>query len=523
MSDPFRPSARSILDFGKAIGDAFFTVADKLDAAEATTQFNNGQESLRRSVNQFSLDLQSDPDWKNYQNKGAKFIDQQNQLIDKLATNGRAKQMLQQWWMDQRDTLSARVGEEQLKGRRNETIGTANKNINDTMQDVVSGTIDAETGKAKLRALQDPLVRSNMVDRATAEANYKDWDHKIDQAAVTHGAFSQIKIKTPDGLPNFQAAHDFLANPKNTTGLSDAEVEMIDNKITHMEMVQDSEDKRTNDKLEQPLGEMYSKVMLGEEGLPDFKNLIDQSRKQWTGKEKGERDRKWASYYEQELRSQKENIRAAEKDNPIAEGLQIDSTNQLIEPGVTVSNAWDALSKHKITFNQFKGVQAAASPRVKAMALPFEADFKTDVSMKPEVIKAMNLALADFRSWVGDNMQGITDEKMKAKAESLRADALKGVVTTAAAQAFAPGSYQARVAAAVSAAAAGKPLDIHELPRAPQETEVPKVFADKKITVARSQATNGTTYYDGADGKTYQVSKAGKLLWWDGKTWQTLK
>lgn len=64
MSDAFRPSPKAILDLGNAVSDFFFTVADKMDAAEATTQFNNGQESLRRSTNQFYLGLQGDPNWK---------------------------------------------------------------------------------------------------------------------------------------------------------------------------------------------------------------------------------------------------------------------------------------------------------------------------------------------------------------------------------------------------------------------------------------------------------------------------
>lgn len=304
MSDAFRPSPKAILDLGNAVSDFFFTVADKMDAAEATTQFNNGQESLRRSTNQFYLGLQGDPNWKGYQEKGAKFVNDQNQLIDKLATNPRAKQALQQWWMSQRDSLEVKVGQAAYDGRSNETLGTATKSINGVMQDVVSGTLDAESAKAKLRVLQNPLVQSNLVDKDVAEDNYKKWDHTIDVGSTTHQAFSLLRQKTADGLPNFQAAHDFLSDPKNTPGLSDVEVEQIDNRITHLEAVQDSEDKRTNDKLEGPLGDMYSKVMTGDATLGDFKSLIQQSRGQWAGKEKGERDRKWSGYYESEIRAE---------------------------------------------------------------------------------------------------------------------------------------------------------------------------------------------------------------------------
>jgi hypothetical protein len=370
------------MEAGNAVTDLFFTIADKLYAAEATTQFNNVQESLRRSVNDFSLNLQSDPDWKSYQEKGAKFIDEQNQIIDKMATNGHAKQALQQWWMSQRDTLMEKVGQQAWNGRANETVGTATKSINDTMQSVVSGTLSADEGKAKLRVLQDPLVRSNLVDKPTAEANYKDWDHKIDQAAATHGAFALIRQKTADGLPNFQAAHDFLADPKNTAGLSDTEVEQIDNRVTHLETVQDSEDKRANDKLEAPLGDMYSKVMLGDAGLPDFKSIIEQSRGKWVGKEKGERNRKWAGYYEQEVRAEQTAARAVRTERG---GYDTDAANnlqtQMYDPEMTKEQKFDLINKSTgITTNDRK--KLASSIKNSSTALHDSAERIQGMSAK---------------------------------------------------------------------------------------------------------------------------------------------
>jgi hypothetical protein len=521
MSD-FRPSPSAIMEAGNAVTDLFFTIADKLYAAEATTQFNNVQESLRRSVNDFSLNLQSDPDWKSYQEKGAKFIDEQNQIIDKMATNGHAKQALQQWWMSQRDTLMEKVGQAQWNGRANETIGTANKSINDTMQSVVSGTLSADEGKAKLRVLQDPLVRSNLVDKATAEANYKDWDHKIDQAAATHGAFALIRQKTADGLPNFQAAHDFLADPKNTLGLSDVEVEQIDTRVTHLETVQDSEDKRTNDKLEAPLGDVYSKVMLGDAGLPEFKAIIEQSRGKWVGKDKGERDRKWAGYYESEIRSLRADKKAAEKDNSVFDGLLADSTNENIDQSVIIDNARDLMAKHEISATQYKQVLAAVSPRVKARVKAYEEVFKTDPkNMTPEDIKGMQTALGYYRSWAADNMDA-TDKELSSQAQFYKNQAVNKVLKNL-------DSYYTARRQAMSAVAAGETLPLtpgglEGFPFGPQTPSYPQQLVSKlkNISILGTQIANGTTYYNGSDGKTYQVSKSGSILWWDGKKWQTM-
>jgi len=522
MSD-FRPSPSAIMEAGNAVTDLFFTIADKLYAAEATTQFNNVQESLRRSVNDFSLNLQSDPDWKSYQEKGAKFIDEQNQIIDKMATNGHAKQALQQWWMSQRDTLMEKVGQQAWNGRANETVGTATKSINDTMQSVVSGTLSADEGKAKLRVLQDPLVRSNLVDKATAEANYKDWDHKIDQAAATHGAFALIRQKTADGLPNFQAAHDFLADPKNTLGLSDVEVEQIDTRVTHLETVQDSEDKRTNDKLEAPLGDVYSKVMLGDAGLPEFKAIIEQSRGKWVGKEKGERDRKWAGYYESEIRSLRADKKAAEKDNSVFDGLLADSTNENIDQSVIIDNARDLMAKHEISATQYKQVLAAVSPRVKARVKAYEEVFKTDPkNMTPEDIKGMQTALGYYRSWAADNMDA-TDKELSSQAQFYKNQAVNKVLKNL-------DSYYTARRQVMSATAAGKPLDIQAIPQQGLSPQSPPQAGSEELTKRGIDAS-----YGGADSKGRIVfkNKAGDFYWKDSASgnwyvnkagkWQILK
>ena len=255
-----------------------------------------------------------------------------------------------------------------------------------------------------------------------------------------------------------------------------------------------------------------------------LKQLIDEAKGKWVGKEIAARDEKWALRFREIIRTIKSDKKAAEADNPIADGLRIDAQNELIDTGVTLNNAKDALAKKQITWNQYKSVQTALSPRVKALALPYESVFKTDTGMDPKVSYAMTLAAATFRSWVGNNMDA-SEADMKKKSDGLHADALKGIVKEAASRTFAPGSYGERVQQGVSDAAAGKPLDIQPLSKPKQAGQQLEDIRKRVGDVIQSIDPSGKSFYRDTKGISYwQDPKTG--VWWskaDVGEWQTLK
>jgi hypothetical protein len=514
------------------------TIFGKLDDAERASEYNNGVETLRRGLTQFDLSLDQNPDWRKYPELAAQKENELWATVDQSTKHQGAKNDLQQTWQQMRDQHLASIGDISNRVRIKTYHADLVKRIDQREKDVEAGTITAaEAAAANEKDLKaasdtsviDPTAAFTTGQQSRAYMQTAEAGRKIREEARANGWDAAIAK-----IPQIAGQYSELKSP----GEIDRFTQTMQTQRDYSEARQVKQDAIANDKTEEPLAKEFSDVMENDGDPSKLKQLIDKAKGKWVGKEIAARDEKWALRFREIIRTIKSDKKAAEADNPIADGLRIDSQNELIDTGVTLNNAKDALAKKQITWNQYKSVQAALSPRVKSMALPYEAVFKTDVSMEPKVIRAMTLAAASFRSWVGNNMDA-SEADMKKKSDDLHKDALKGIVRDAASRAFEPGSYSEKVQQAVSDAAAGKPLDIRpigggidaaagrgftsDVQSARRNSNVPKALSDRNISVTRSQTKDGTTYYEAADGKTYQIAKSGAILWWDGKTWQTLK
>ena len=523
MSD-FHPSPGAVGDLGNAVVNLTGTILGKLDDAQRASEYHNGVETLRRGLTEFDLQLEQNPEWQKYPELAQQ---KENELWAQVQTNTKhqgALNDLQQTWQYMRDSHYQAIGNISNRVRVSQYHGDAVARYDSLEKQVEAGTMTEANASSQMEGDMKSMVASGVFDPTEAFKTLSESRAYMQTSEAARKIRTEAKTNGWDAaiakIPEIAGQYSELKSP----GQIDAFTSTMEKQRYYSEARQVRQDAISNDKTEEPLAKEFSDVMENDGDPSKLKQLIDEAKGKWVGKEIAARDEKWALRFREIIRTIKSDKKAAEADNPIADGLRIDAQNELIDTGVTLNNAKDALAKKQITWNQYKSVQTALSPRVKALALPYESVFKTDTGMDPKVSHAMTLAAATFRSWVGNNMDA-SEADMKKKSDGLHADALKGIVKEAASRTFAPGSYGERVQQGVSDAAAGKPLDIQPLSKPKQAGQQLEDIRKRVGDVIQSIDPSGKSFYRDTKGISYwQDPKTG--VWWskaDVGKWQTLK
>lgn len=498
MSDLFS----SVMKFGN-------TLQSKLDQAEYSSEYNNGMETLRRGLTEFDLQLEKNPDWRKYPELATQKENELWQQVDKSTSHQGAKNDLQTTWQQMRDQHLAKIGDLSNRVRISTYHADLVKRMDGRQKDVEAGTLsaidaqkanDADLKQAGATMVVDPEDSFTASEAFAKEVQYQEASRKIRAIGSTQGWDAAMKAVNP-----MVAQYDHL-NAKNADQLT-LELQRY---ATIARADYNRKVKDNNGKIEDDVMQALFDGNIGKANqiLHDGKFMDEEG-----GLSAADNQYQWFQRIHTYSQDELANKRAADKDNTVSDGFLADATNENINPEVTFSNARDAMIHHQITATQFKQVQSALSPRVKARVQAYEDLFKTDTSMAPDLVNRLKTAQGYFRSWAADNLDA-SDKEISTQAEGFHKQAIDKTLFSS------MSAYYSARREAMSGVAAGKPLNIQAITKAP---EVPQQLTNKKISVTRSQTSNGTTYYDGADGKVYQVAKSGAVLWWDGKTWQTLK
>ena len=500
MSD-FNPTLGAALKSGESIVTALLNKKQAIDNAAGFSEFIQAQSQVLDGMRKFSSQALTDPEIDTLPQRAEENVSNLYNQASKGLKNQAYSQKFQEWFAGAR--------QDHLKNTETTYDTRRIQKAESTFQTGIDTAVKNGDRKTLQQLFDDPTSQFIIQrEQGTKKDQLNAAMGRIDLQDLTAGAMRQLDS---GGIEAAQAFIMDTANlPNVNADLRQKLFEHVKALDTEKQAIQKKQYEDTNNKAEEGLVKK-----LGDRTLTQK----DVDSAGFSGPTSGSLREHWTKNVQEEHRATLADRKASETDNPTADELSLDAANALIEPSITLKQADAAKARHEITKTQWLKVRSIASPRVKALAEPFLERFKTDVSMKPEVIKAMNAAKADFMGAVGNNMEMSRDE-MDKLADSKVEDAVKGVVRDAAVATFSANPYTQRVAGAVSEAAAGKPLDIQPLSKI---SSIPQVFSDKKIAVTGSQTTNGTTYYTGGDGKTYQVSKSGAVLWWDGKTWQILK
>jgi hypothetical protein len=326
----FNPSAGAVFGALESLTNFGLTIYGKLDQADMITQYNAGQELLRRGTNDFFLQLQSEPydatnpggltdeqakqqqmlatlglretpydpaDPNVYVNKWAQAEQDLWEQVDKTVTNPGAKKELYNWWLQQRDAAEAQVAQIQFTAHGNAVIGTATKTSNGLMSDVATGRISADDAKTRIEQIWTPLERTNIIRPEELEDIVSKSAHQIDMISVQQGAFQAMQV--PQGQrPNFDAAYAWLGDPANQAGLTDVEVQTVYNKVKQAEVAQDYQDTQANGKITDKLGDIIVSVDVGGADIKKSNEEYGKLLMQFQGKDAGEMQYKWAARYD---------------------------------------------------------------------------------------------------------------------------------------------------------------------------------------------------------------------------------
>ena len=491
----FTPSNSAVEGLQNSIMNLAGTWVDKLDQANATMQFNNGQEILRRSMNQFELNLQSDPDWRTYDQKAQKFIDDTWKTVDGVVKHQGAKNALNQWWMDQRDSLQARVGESQLNGKRTETIALANGGLDQVMKDASAGADPAQL-KIKVSQIENTLLQGNMTDRVTMQSDIDKYNKQIDMSSLVANAFDLLKTTDPNQIPDDTEFLKFLGNPKNIPpGVTDEQVQSVRRQGQQFVTVQkadyDNRAKQNNDKYESPIEDAIESgnIMQAQKALHDSKFM-----NMFGGESSADIRNKWQSRIDSRanwLTSKDKANKTIEPNGPDFQKYMALAHRGGQDPGDVIDSILNSASAGNMTWEEEKQIESVLDPKVKAKAAPYEKLFSpsvftigmtgTDpkvVAQKTSIESALNYNGGIFDAWLSTHMDATSDQ-MATEAQHLHDEAIKGIVEDAATNIYIP-KYEITGAQALGQPPADKP--------APATSPVAEVTDNKKLVAGLQQA-----------------------------------
>ena len=533
MSTHFTPSPSAVEGLGNAFSNLAVTIGGKLDQATMASQYNNGQEILRRSTNDFLQKLSQDTNTDGYSDKLSQFEDQTWKQLDKVVTHQGARNQLYQWWQGNRDTVESDVQAQSMKVQGQKALGLREATLNS----VLASDMTAEQQKQKYIQTTLPLVQNGLIDPVTAEIDKANFFHSVDVQQATNGAFAFVKKKGLDGMPDFSGAHGFLADPKNTKGLSATEVDTIDKKITTMEHAQDYENQKANASTERNLTEIESAVLMGNGKLSDFLDAINKATFVGTTQAQAQAKLKWAKEYDamvDELARRPKNTTfkiLGDEDNPVLNDL----LTQAMDPRAPNTEAYyNAITlkamkayhtDHTITDTQFEKIANAAKPRTDNRMARYELTLSAPAGSTDVVKNAFTQAKADFANYLNNNPTA-DSAQVDAYAQKVHDMAVKGIASKAGATYFSDAATAILGGAPITAGQpSGRPFETPQgqTPSPAGSPQYPKALTDKVPGITGVPTVkNGRTYYTDKAGKEYQVVK-GVVVVWDGSTWQTLK
>lgn len=194
MSD-FNPSPQAIGKAGDAFQKLMGTIYDKLNQAEANTQYKAAYESLRKSTIDFNNSLATDPEPEKYVEKWDKAKDSIWKNSTRMVKNQDALKALQDTWQNMDIDQYKSVSGIQTQARVNKTIDQAAATTDTIAQDNTKGNADR---KAEIRKLWAPLKATRAVNSATLDKQMELWDRKIDKSAMEEVVRQTATVKGPD-------------------------------------------------------------------------------------------------------------------------------------------------------------------------------------------------------------------------------------------------------------------------------------------------------------------------------------
>jgi len=170
--------ASSIENVGNAAAKLGFTIYDKLNEAEAISQFNTGQLSLQNQLNQadYARTTKGQEDFLNWGEQNEKAENDAWATTDKLVKNPLAKEHLSEWFQQQKIVRSKRV-EDEIIGVR---IGNLKGDFKTLRSQIIGdSSLPADQKIQRLSKLTDQYTGMGAIDPAVGQQRLEKDSHEI--------------------------------------------------------------------------------------------------------------------------------------------------------------------------------------------------------------------------------------------------------------------------------------------------------------------------------------------------------
>ena len=168
---------------GRSILGAGLTIFDKLNEAEAVSQFQTGQQALSKRMNQFDQLLARDPDIDTWRDKTSEEMDKAWNDAQGLVKNPLAANMLDEWWTGQKISKGAQVNDKIIYAKTNQLHGQFLANIGAELD----SDNPSEVKKANIAILGEGATSTMVVDKAAWETKKEEIFNQLDESDLLNG------------------------------------------------------------------------------------------------------------------------------------------------------------------------------------------------------------------------------------------------------------------------------------------------------------------------------------------------
>jgi hypothetical protein len=187
------------------------TIYNKLDEAEATSEFQTGQLLLEKQMNAFDQNLATDPNFDQWGDKNTKAMSDAWDQTAKALKNTKAFNALNEWWISQKISRDKVINDRVINARINKLSGAFHSNVDATMAD----DMPVDQKKARLEALGSAAVATNVADPAAWEDERARLFKAIDKNDLLSRGLEQMNTQGEE------AGTLWMLDPKNSQNLSE--------------------------------------------------------------------------------------------------------------------------------------------------------------------------------------------------------------------------------------------------------------------------------------------------------------
>jgi hypothetical protein len=199
---------------GNSVANLGATIYDKIDEAEAVSQFQTGKLMLNKQMNVFDQNLAKDPKIDTWDDKNSKAMDDAWKGVQGVVTNPKAANMLNDYWVQQKVARSDDINGRVIEAKANQLHAQFLDNVDSIISD---NSLTSLQKKAEIRELGDKATATMVVNPAVWVEEQKRLFTQIDKNDLLSAGLNVMETQGKE------AGISWMIDPKNSETLSETD------------------------------------------------------------------------------------------------------------------------------------------------------------------------------------------------------------------------------------------------------------------------------------------------------------